>query len=156
MSLPLEARASRPAPGGLRGLAANRRGVALAEYALLLGMFLGLLTALLTGMGSHLRSIFSKASTELHSGDCGGTGACAVASAPGGSGSPGGSSGGSAGGSSGGSSASSGDGVTGPGRTIGGEEPSPPDQTEADQSGGGAGSGSVGSEPSPMLDTHPH
>jgi Flp pilus assembly pilin Flp len=142
----LEAPASRPAPGALRGLAADRRGAALAEYALLLGLFLAVLAGVLIGMGSHLRSLLGKANTELHSGDCA-SGNCSVASGPG----SGGSSGSSGGGSSPNEEGSSGS----SGANGGGGEPStPPGPGAPDQPGGGSGVG--GSEPPPSLDIYPH
>jgi Flp pilus assembly pilin Flp len=157
MLVSLEAHASRPAPGALRALAANRRGAALPEYALLLGLFLVVVVGLVTGIGSHLRSIFGKANTELQSGDCAATGNCSVASAPSGSGGSG-SSGGSGGSgiSSGGSSSSSGGGASGSGGASGGGgTAAPPDQAAADQSGGSSGAGGGGSEPGPTLDIYP-
>jgi Flp pilus assembly pilin Flp len=144
----LEVPASRSAPGALRGLAANRRGAALAEYALLLGLFLAVLAGVLIGMGSHLQSLFGKANTELHSGDCA-SGNCSVASGPG-SGGSGGSSGGGSSPNEGGSSGSSG----ASGSSGGGEPSTPPNPGSGDQSGGGSGVG--GSEPPPSLDTYPH
>jgi Flp pilus assembly pilin Flp len=156
----LAAHASRPATGGLRAHAASRRGAALPEYALLLGLFLAVVAGLVTGMGSHLRSIFNKTNTELQSGDCATTGNCSVASAPsgpGGSGGSGGSSGG--GGASGsggtGSSSSGGGGSGSGGAPSAGASPPPPDQPPADGSGGSSGGGTGGSEPAPTLDIQP-
>ncbi len=172
MPVPLEAHASRPTPGALRALVASRRGAALAEYALLLGLFLAVVAGLVTGIGSHLQSIFDKANTELHSGDCATGGNCSVASAPSGSGSSG-SGGGSGSSSSGGgsgssSSASSGNsGDSGPSSNDGGASGSsgnladggtatPPNQSPSDPSGRSSGGGVGGSEPSPILDIFPH
>ncbi len=154
MRVSLEAHASRPAPGALRAPAANRRGAALPEYALLLGLFLAVVVGLVTGMGSHLRSIFSKANTELQSGDCAASGNCSVASVPSGSGSSGGSAG--SGGSTGAGSSSNGGGPSGSsGTTGGGGTATPPNPPAADQSGGSSGAGGGGSEPSPTLDIYP-
>jgi type IV secretion system protein TrbL len=161
MLVSLEAHASRPARGTLRALATNRRGAALPEYALLLGLFLVVVVGLLTGMGSHLRSIFGKANTELQSGDCAATGNCSVATVPsasGGSGSSSGSGGsGGSGISSGGSSSPSDGGASGSGGASGGGggTATPPDQAAADQSSGSSGGGAGGSEPGPTLDIYP-
>jgi len=154
----LDPRASRPAPGGLRARTASRRGAALPEYALLLGLFLAVVVGLVSGMGSHLRSIFGKANTELQSGDCATSGGCSVASVPAGSGGSGG--GGGAGGSGGtggtGSSSNGGGGSGSSGSTGGGATPISPNQPPADGSGGSSGGGGGGSEPAPTLDIHPH
>jgi Flp pilus assembly pilin Flp len=154
----LEARASRPASGALQALAANRRGAALPEYALLLGLFLAVVVGLVTGMGSHLQSIFGKANTELQSGDCAASGSCSVASVPSGSGGSGGSVGSGAsagsGGSSGSGSSSANGGASGSGGAGGGPTTSP-SEPSADAIAGGSGGGSGSGEPSPTLDIYP-
>lgn len=54
-----------------RALIRNRRGQSLVEYALLLGLLCIGVTAILRGMGTHVRSTFGRGNDSLSSADGG-------------------------------------------------------------------------------------
>ena len=54
-----------------RALIRNRRGQSLVEYALLLGLLCIGVTAILAGMGTHVRNTFSRGNDTLSSADGG-------------------------------------------------------------------------------------